>query len=73
MEIPKSAYSVFLFWNAFVFTIPILEAQTKKLNRLGSKISLYSHDKFISESFDSYKYDESAVLATPQMLKILMY
>ena len=69
MKIPKSAYSILLFWIAFVFTFPNIDAQTKKLKRPGSKVGIYSVDKFVSESFDIYdkvyKYDGYAEAGTP--------
>ena len=53
----------------FLFTIPIYQAQTKKLKRPKSTVGVSSIDSFVRESFDLYdkvyKYDGYAEVGTP--------
>ena len=69
MRIPKSACSILLFWIAFVCITPHLTSQTKPLKQPGSKVGIYSVDKFASESFDIYdkvyKYNAYAQAGMP--------
>lgn len=69
MKLPKNAISILVFWMAFVFIIPSIEAQTKKIKRPKSSVGVSSVDTFVSESFDIYdkvyKYDGYAAAGTP--------
>ncbi len=55
MKLPKNATSILFFWITFVFIIPNLEAPTKQLKRLKSKVDVSSVDVFVSKSFEIYK------------------
>ena len=69
MKLPKNAISILIFWMAFVFINPNIEAQTKQLKRPKSKVGVSSVDTFVSESFDIYdkvyKYDGYAEAGSP--------
>ena len=69
MKLPRNATSVLLFWMAFAFIIPNLEAQTKQIKRPKSRVGVSSVDTFVSESFDIYDkvymYDGYVKAGTP--------
>ena len=53
----------------FIFTAPIVDAQTKKIKRPKNRVGISSVDRFVRESFDLYdkvyKYDGYAEAGTP--------
>ncbi|WP_299125277.1 OmpA family protein [uncultured Winogradskyella sp.] len=53
----------------FIFTTPIIDAQTKKIKRPKNRVGISSVDRFVQESFDLYdkvyKYDGYAEAGTP--------
>ena len=61
--------SIYVTFLLLVFTLPNVEAQTKKLKRPKNRVGISSVDRFVQESFDLYDkvymYDGYAEAGTP--------